>query len=267
MGRLNGRVALISGGGRGLGEAMCLRLAQEGSAVAVTDKDEAEADRVARGIAASGGRAIALRLDVTQETEWRTAIAETVRRFGGIDVLVNNAGVVLSKLTEETTLEEWRWISAVNVEGVFLGIKTAIPAMRERAKTTPAGGSIVNISSISGIVGSERGAAYSTSKGGVRLMTKSTALEFARLGYRVRVNSVHPGLVETDMGTGLMRRAVDLGMAKDYAERKTQVLQRYPMGRLPTREDIANAVLFLASDESAYMTGAELVIDGGLTAV
>lgn len=266
MTRLDGRVALVTGAARGLGAAIAERLAGAGAAVVLTDVLEQLGRATAARIADGGGDTLFLRHDVTSESDWEAVIAAVVERFGGLDVLVNNAGIILMKRTEETTLEEWRRLAAVNLDGVFLGTRSAIGAMKARAAASPAGGSIVNLSSTAGITGAAIAPAYSMTKGGVRLFTKATALEFARLGYRVRVNSVHPGLTETDMGEEVVAGLVRLGMNEDLDSSRQALTARHPIGRLGRPADVAAAVLFLASDDSAYITGSELVVDGGFTA-
>ena len=266
MASLDGKVALVSGAARGLGAAIAKRLAEAGARVIVGDLNEESGRATAAAITSAGGGALFVHHDVTSEAAWRAAVGTAVDRFGGLDVLVNNAGIFFAKATEETTLEEWRRISAVNLDGVFLGTKVAVPAMKERARTTPAGGSIVNISSTAGITGTPIAPAYSMTKGGVRSFTKSTALEFARRGYRIRVNSVHPGLTKTEMAKQVVAGVIRLGFAASEGESYQSLVARHPLGRLGVPDDVAAAVLFLASDDSAYITGPELVVDGGFTA-
>ena len=247
--RLEGKVALISGGSRGQGAAEARLFAKEGAAVVIADVLEDEGKQLEAEINETGGRALFARLDVTSETDWQRCIAETVERFGKLDVLVNNAGIYSQTMIEDTTVEEWERIMSVNTTGVFLGTKHAIPEMRKAG-----GGSIVNISSIAGIIGSPRGGAYTTSKGGVRLFTKTTALQHAQDG--IRANSIHPGPVDTEM------IAHNIGTPEGLAAS----LSRVPLGRVGTVDDVAYGALFLASDEASYMTGSELVIDGGVVA-
>ena len=252
MGRLDGKVALISGGARGMGAAEARLFAQEGAKVVIGDVLDAEGARVVTEIAESGKEALFVHLDVTSETDWRSAIVAAVTAFGRLDVLVNNAGIWRGGRVEDTTSEDWDAILDVNAKGVFLGTKLAIPEMRSAG-----GGSIINISSTAGLVGSARGAAsaYTASKGAVRLFTKSTAIQYAREG--IRANSVHPGAVDTPM----IQQVFDSYEPDDGGPR-----MRNPLGRIGTPEDVAYGVLFLASDESSFMTGSELVIDGGGTA-
>ena len=250
MGRLDGKVALISGGARGQGAAEAKLFAREGAKVVFGDLLDDEGKKVEAEIAESGGDAIYIHLDVTSEADWRAAVEIAVSRYGKLDLLVNNAGIVLRKGIEDTTEEEWDRVMAVNSKGVFLGTKHAIPAMRRAG-----GGSIVNISSTAGLVGSGLGlAAYSATKGSVRLFTKSTAIQHAR--DNIRCNSVHPGPIDTPM----------LQEAFNDPGRQEERLGRIPLGRIGTTDDIAYGVLFLASDEASFMTGSELVIDGGSTA-
>ena len=223
--------------------------AREGASVGIADILEDEGRRLEAEIAEAGGQASFIKLDVTSEDDWQRAVESIVRSYGKLDALVNNAGIFHLATVEDTTVEDWDQILSVNGKGVFLGTKAAIPEMRRAG-----GGSIVNISSIAGLIGSRGAAAYGASKGAVRLLTKSTAIQYA--ADNIRCNSVHPGLVDTDM--------LRLVFPDDTAYQNSS--SRVPLGRLATAEDIANGVLFLASDESSYMTGSELVIDGGVTA-
>ncbi len=247
--RLEGKVAIISGGARGMGAVEARLFTQEGAKVVIGDILEEDGRRTVQDIDQAGGQALFVRLDVTREEDWRRAVGETVSRFGGVDILVNNAGIYRISPLEETSEELWRQIMEVNVNGVFLGTRTVIPEMKRGG-----GGSIVNISSTAGLVGSPNTSAYQASKGAVRIFTKATAIEYARDG--IRANSVHPGAIDTDMIAVLL---------KDPAERQ-QRLDAIPLGRIGTAEEVAYGVLYLASDESSFVTGAELVIDGGRTA-
>ena len=248
MGRLEGKVALISGAARGQGEAEARLFANAGAKVVFGDILDMEGEKVEAEINETGGEAKYIHLDVTNESEWETAVKESVNSYGKLDILVNNAGISIGKNVEETTLEEWDLVQDVNSKGVFLGTKAAIPAMRESG-----GGSIVNISSIAGLVGIAS-APYVASKGAVRLLTKSTAGQYGP--ENIRCNSVHPGFIETEMIRGIL----------SDSEERAKRLAITPLGIFASAHDIALAVLFLASDESRYMTGSELVIDGGITA-
>jgi NAD(P)-dependent dehydrogenase (short-subunit alcohol dehydrogenase family) len=250
MGRLDGKVALISGGARGQGAAEGKLMAREGARVVLGDLLDDAGRQVAADIRAGGGEATYVHLDVTNEASWQAAVRTAEETYGKLDVLVNNAGILNRKRIEETTEDDLDLILAVNLKGVFLGTKCAIPAMRRAG-----GGSIVNISSTAGLVGSPHGSpSYTATKGGVRLFTKSTAVQHAK--DNIRCNSVHPGPVETPM------IADSLNDPKELAAR----LQRTPLGRIGTVDDIAYGVLYLASDEASFVTGSELVIDGGTTA-
>ena len=258
MDRVKGKVALVTGGRRGLGKAIAILLAREGAKVVITDHKEEGAEVVVQEIERSGGEAMFLKHDVANEEDWRLAIDKTVDRFGRLDVLVNNAGVGEGKDIESITLEEWRWVMSVNLDGAFLGTKYAIQAMRHTG-----GGSIINMSSIEGIVGDSRMVAYDASKGGLRTLTKSAALHCAKRGYNVRVNTVHPGFIDTAMVRGFLKahaRDGDVEVARKALERL------HPVGHLGEPDDVAYAVLYLASEESKFATGSELVIDGGYTA-
>ena len=248
--RLEGKVAFISGGGRGMGAVEARMFAGEGACVAIGDVLEEEGRKVVEQISEAGGRAIFLPLDVTSEAQWKSAIAATVSEFGKLDILVNNAGVGAASMVEDTTVEEWDRVMDINAKGVFLGTKAAIPEMRRAG-----GGSIINISSQLGLVGMDISSPqYQASKGAVRLLTKSTAIQYAKEG--IRANSVHPGPINTPMTE---RR-------RDNPEHQRVMLSRIPLGRYGESEEVAYGVLFLASDESSFMTGSELVIDGGWTA-
>lgn len=250
MGRLDGKVALISGGARGQGAVETKLFCREGARVVFGDVLDEAGRAVEAEIRATGGEATYVHLNVTSEADWRTAVDTAVRKYGRLTILVNNAGILIRKGIEDTTEDDWDRIMGVNVKGVFLGTKCAIPAMRQAG-----GGSIINISSIAGLVGNPQGSsAYTATKGAVRLFTKATATQHAK--DNIRCNSVHPGPIDTDM----MRDVLD-----DPA-RRAERLQRIPLGKAGTAEDVAYGVLYLASDESAFVTGSELVIDGGATA-
>ncbi len=263
MNRLDGKVALISGGARGIGAETARLMAEAGAEVALGDV----LDEPGRQTAAAIGRAaLYTRLDVTSEADWQAAIAAVTGHFGGLDILVNNAGIFLGKSLEEASLEEWHRLCAVNLTGVFLGTKLALPALRDRARNSPHGSAIVNLSSVAGLVGSSGDPLYSMTKGGVTLFTKSAALEFARKGYRVRVNSIHPGTTDTDMGDQVVAMRARNLATNDLDAARHQALERLPLGRLGTVSDIAKGIVFLASDDAGFMTGAGLVVDGGITA-
>ena len=248
--RLEGKVAFISGGAQGMGAAEARLFATEGAMVAIGDILEEEGRRVAAQIGEAGGKAIFLALDVTSESQWQDAIAATVAEFGKLDILVNNAGIGGHGTVENTTVADWDRVMDINAKGVFLGTKSAIPELRRAG-----GGSIINISSQLGLVGVDNSSPqYQASKGAVRLLTKSTAIQYA--GEGIRANSVHPGPIVTPM--------TEAGRADP--ERNELTLSRIPLGRYGEPGDVAYGVLFLASDESSFMTGSELVIDGGWTA-
>ena len=249
--RLQGKVALITGAAHGMGETEAKMFAKEGAKVVVADVDEAEGRQVAAGIAEVGGEALFVRLDVTKEAEWQQAIATTVTTFGKLDILVNNAGISGSSGVDLYDTAAWDKVMEINAKGVFLGLKYAIPAMQKAG-----GGSIVNISSISGFVGQDYiHMAYNASKGAVRIMTKSAAVQHAKEG--IRVNSVHPGVMPP------MRTS----RVTANAEQRQRMLAQVPMGREGRREEVGYAVLFLTSDEASYITGTEVVVDGGYLAL
>lgn len=249
--RLAGKVAMITGGANGMGAAEASMFAKEGAKVVLADLSETEGQQVEAAITTAGGEALFVRLDVTNEEDWQEAVTTTVTRFGKLDILVNNAGISGTYTSDLLSTEAWDRIMAINARGVFLGLKYAIPAMQQSG-----GGAIVNISSISGFVGQDyTHMAYNASKGAVRIMTKSAAVQYAKDG--IRVNSVHPGIMPP-MRTS--RGSAD-------PERRTRMLSQVPMGREGKREEVGYAVLFLASDEASYITGTELVVDGGFLAV
>ena len=248
--RLENKVALISGGARGMGAAEARLFAAEGAKMVIGDTLEEDGRRTEAEINEAGGECVFLRLDVTSERDWQRAVAATVDRFGKLDVVVNNAGIGGGGRLEDTTVEDWDRVMEVNAKGVFLGTKAAIPEMRRAG-----GGSIINISSQLGLVGTDTSSPqYQASKGAVRLLTKATAIQYA--GEGIRSNSVHPGPIITPM--------TEAGRADP--QRQQVMLSRIPLGRYGLAEDVAYGVLFLASDESSFMTGSELVIDGGWTA-
>ncbi|GAM98033.1 3-oxoacyl-[acyl-carrier protein] reductase [alpha proteobacterium U9-1i] len=257
MGDLAGRVALVTGGARGLGAAAAKALAAEGAKVVVSDVSDGSE------IAAIIGGAY-VKHDVTSEDDWIAAVAFAKDRFGGLDILVNNAGIFWLKPMEMETLESFRRMQQVNVEGVFLGLKHAIPAIAERAQQWEGGGAVINLSSVAGLVGAPNLIAYNASKGAVRLMTKAAAMESAPL--KVRVNSIHPGIIDTPMMAGAAA-AIEKATGQGANVTRTRFAERHPLGRMGRDVDIANAVVFLASDKAAFMTGSELVVDGGMTAM
>ena len=257
MGRVDGKVALITGGARGLGEATGRTMADEGATVILSDVLDEDGTALAKSINDAGGNAEYIHQDVTDEAVWDQVVQDIVSRHGRLDICVNNAGVVLDANVEDTTLEDFRWVNSINNEAVFLGTRAAIKAMKEQ---DPQGGSIVNISSIAGLVGIENLAAYNASKGAVRLFSKSAALHVASQGYNIRVNTVHPSYTWTPMVQLLGDNTGDRDGFFDALG------EAHPLGRPGVPMDVAWGVLYLASDESTWVTGSELVIDGGITA-
>ena len=259
MGRLAGRVALVSGGASGIGKASAMRLAEEGAKVVVADIDAELGQQTVSAIQDNAGTANFMQLDVTSESQWQECVAATVNVYGGLNILVNNAGIAVGGSILTMTLEDWQRQQAINLDGVFLGVKYAIPAMIESGN-----GSVINISSVAGIKGSANLAAYNATKGGVRLFTKGVARECSASRWPVRVNSVHPGVIETPIWDKMNPELLDTGM--NTMDLESMAEQVVPTGQLGKPLDIANGVVFLASDESSYMTGTELIIDGGLCA-
>jgi 3(or 17)beta-hydroxysteroid dehydrogenase len=253
--RLKGKVALITGGASGLGANAAILMAQEGASIVVAD------------IAADRGKAVAdklgsaghfVKLDVTSEDNWKAAIRETVDKFGALHVLLNSAGIGLSKTVEEITLEEWRKVHAIDLDGVFLGCKHGVAEIKKH--TSRLGGSVINISSISGIIAGANMAAYNSAKAGVRLLSKSVALHCAKSGYNIRCNSVHPTFIDTPILDKYRDR-----FGQDVMQQKLG--RQVPIGRLGRPEEVGWALVFLASDESSFMTGSEVIIDGGISAM
>ena len=254
-GRVEGKVALITGGASGLGAESGRRLAREGAAIVLTDMDAEGGQAVADEIVTAGGQAIFLSQNVTDQDRWPMVVAAALDRFRRLDILVNSAGIANGGgPLLEVSFDDWRHMISVNLDGTFLGMKAVAPTMVEAGR-----GSIINLSSILGKVGAAGAPAYCASKGGVLMLTKSTALELAPLG--VRVNSVHPGFIETPMVATVFHNA------ENGNEMRDGIISRHAMGRLGVAREIADGIVFLASDESSFMTGAELVIDGGYTAI
>jgi NAD(P)-dependent dehydrogenase (short-subunit alcohol dehydrogenase family) len=267
MNRVDGKVAPISGAGQGIGARTAQVLAEAGASVVVSDINENTGKAVTETIQAVGHQALFHRLDVTQETDWKAVMERVCAQFGGLDVLVNNAGVELIKPVAELTLDEWRWITRINLDGVFLGTKYGIWAMTVGSTARPKGGSIINLSSVAGITGSAFQSAYNMTKGGVRLFTKSVAHECGLLRNGVRVNSVHPGVIQTPMVEQAWKGWTAVGYGENEEDTRQRVLSMHPIGRLGEPDDIAKAILYLASEDSSFVTGAELVVDGGFTAI
>lgn len=252
--RLAGRIALITGAGSGIGAAIARRLASEGATVITTDRDEASAQRTARDI---GGPA--LRLDVTCETDWQAAVNLAETQFGGLHILVNNAGICETGTVEDIDFAAWRRSHQINLDSVFLGCHLALPLMARATADTGLRGSIVNIASISAVVAGSNLAAYNSSKAAVRHFTRSIALHCARKGYAITANAVLPTFVDTPLIDGLLPGA-------ERAERLEKLARQVPLGRVGRPEEVAGAVAFLCCDDAAFMTGTDLVLDGGLSA-
>jgi 3(or 17)beta-hydroxysteroid dehydrogenase len=266
MNRLDGKSAMISGGARGIGGATAKCMAAAGAKVVIGDVLDEAGEATAAEIRASGGEARYIHLDVTKEADWQAAVDLATASYGGLDILVNNAGLFLGRDFEEVSVADWERLVSVNLTGVWLGTKMCAPALREAGKKSPAGSVIVNLASVAGLVGSQLDPLYSMTKGGVTTFTKSTALAFGRKGDRIRVNSIHPGVIETDMGAQtFVSRAAQIG-TNDSDTAREQSLRMHPIGRLGVADDIAKGIVYLASDDAGFMTGAGLVVDGGYTA-
>jgi len=253
MDRVKNKVAVISGAASGLGKATSILLSKEGARVVLGDINETDGKKAAETINAGGGQAVFVKLNVTDEKDWAQIVQIAAEKFGKLDILVNCAGIFHSKSVEDTTLDEWRRVLAINLDGVFLGTKAAVGQMKKNG-----GGSIINISSAGGIIGTADSSPYNASKGGVRLFTKACAIEFSKAAhnYNIRVNSVHPGVIRTPMTKWIT----------DDPESAKAVMDLQPIGYMGEPDDVAYGILYLASDEAKYVTGSELVIDGGWTA-
>jgi NAD(P)-dependent dehydrogenase (short-subunit alcohol dehydrogenase family) len=264
--RLTGKVAFVSGGLRGIGLACVERFLAEGAEVILSDLDAADGPVATEVMARLGQAATYVQANVTLEADWQRARDLVSERHGKLHILVNNAGIGPTCPVESMELEEWRRVMAINVDGVFLGVKTFTPMLAASGAEVTGGASIINVSSMYGIVGAVETSAYNASKGAVRLFTKGIALEFATKKMPIRANSLHPGMIETPMMDNGFQGMVDKGLAESVQQLKDGMIALTPLGRLGQPEDLAAGVFFLASADSAFMTGAELVMDGGWTA-
>ncbi|RZF63195.1 glucose 1-dehydrogenase [Sphingomonas populi] len=264
--RLQGRIALVTGGLRGIGLACVERFLAEGAEVVLTDLEAPDGDLATATLARLGQAASYVRANVTSEEDWATLLARVEQQHGALHILVNNAGIDLTGPVATTSLEGWRRIMSINVDGVFLGTRAFVPLMEKSGAGVAGGASIINVSSIMGLVGMSEVSGYNASKGAVRLFTKSIALEFAEKRMPIRANSLHPGFVVTPLLSAGFQRWVDKGIAEKPQDLVDMVAAKTPMGRLADPSELASAAFFLASSDSSYMTGAELVIDGGWTA-
>ncbi len=263
MNRVDDRIALVTGAAGGIGTATCAMLAENGATVVATDLHAAPSERLETAIEASEGRIRYLRHDVTDDAQWAAVFADALAAHGRVDVLVNNAGLFMHGRTEDADLASIARLFDVNLLGVVLGTQHAFRAMKARPKDLPLA-SIVNLSSVAGLKGSQMASLYCLTKGGVRLFSKSCAIEAAHLGYRIRVNSIHPGIIDTDMARGVAAGLRANGVPPEQVGRA--MAGAHPLGRMGTAEDVARGIVFLASDDSAFVTGTELVVDGGMTA-
>jgi 3(or 17)beta-hydroxysteroid dehydrogenase len=263
MNRLDGKVALISGGSRGIGAETAQLMVEAGAKVVIGDVLESQGRETADRI---GADAVFAKLDVMAEDDWDAAVALAEEKFGGLDILVNNAGLFLGRDFMDVSLDEWNRMAGVNMTGVWLGTKQCVGALGRAGEKSPCGSAIVNTASIAGLVGSELDPLYSMTKGGVTLFTKSTALNLARKGYKIRVNSIHPGVIQTDMGAQTFVARAEQHGTNDVDKARDVALASHPIGRLGVPKDIANGIVFLASDDSSFMTGSGMVVDGGVTA-
>jgi NAD(P)-dependent dehydrogenase (short-subunit alcohol dehydrogenase family) len=263
---LSGKVIMITGAGKGIGREAAFELAALGAFVVVTDIDQALVEETEGLVVEKGGKALSLKHDVTSPEDWAQVIATIKSTQGRLDVLVNNAGIMINKPFAMTTLADFRRVMNINVDSIFMGCQAALELMKESGKTTE-GASIINLSSIYGQVGGPMQSAYCASKGAVRMLTKALAVELARFGTKIRVNSVHPGPVNTELGRSGITDAVAFGVLPNEEAGIAKVTTQFPMGRWGEIHDIAPVIAFLASDASKFMTGTELTIDGGYTAI
>ncbi|MCL4780582.1 MAG: glucose 1-dehydrogenase [Gammaproteobacteria bacterium] len=262
---VRGKVALVTGAAKGIGAACAATLARHGASVVVADIDEQGGRAVAGAIVSEGGIAAFMRLDVTDEAQWQSTVNAVVDRYGGLDVLVNNAGIAVVHTLLETSLAEWRRVHAVNLDSVFIGTRCAVELMRPGGRSGR-GGSIINLSSVGGLIGAEGLTSYCSAKGGVRLFTKAVAVECGRAGYGIRVNSVHPGNTDTPMFRQELEDMRSKGAVASTEEALKFYMDMQVLPEIGQPQDIAAMVLFLASDAARFITGAEFVVDGGLTA-
>lgn len=269
MNRCEDKVVHITGAGQGIGQGIANAFAEEGAFVYVSDMNAENAQATANAITEQGGQAVGMGLDVTSPGDWDAAIKKIAEEKGRLDVLVNNAGIETIATIADITYEQWRVTQDVNVDGVFRGIKASLDLLKVAGGDTPSGASVINLSSIAGLVGVTDQVAYNTSKGAVRLMTKAMAVEFASHGYNIRVNSIHPGVI----GTAMMDTVYETWQknntvgTQDMDEVKEIVVNMHPLKRIGTPKDIAMGAIYLGSNESGFVTGTELVIDGGWVAV
>lgn len=264
--RLNGKTVLITGAARGIGAATASAMANEGAKVLVCDILDDQGEALITSIRTFGGEAYYHHLDVTNEEHWAEATRLATQYFNGVDVLVNNAGIYLGKSFEEASMTDWQRLCDINLTGVVLGIKALLPSLRERALSSKHGSAIVNMSSVAGLVGAATDPLYSLTKGGITLLTKALAVDFGQRGYGVRVNSIHPGAVDTEMGRQTFAARAKALSTDDLQLARRQSIEAHPIGRLGTVEDIAQGVIYLASDEASFVTGTALTVDGGFTA-
>jgi 3(or 17)beta-hydroxysteroid dehydrogenase len=257
MHKVQDKVCIISGGAMGIGLATSKLFASEGAKVILADIQDEQGRTAAKSLRNGGHDVMYLSLDVTDEAAWKRVFAQAIESFGRVDVLVNNAGIAKSCSPEEQSLDDWRAVLSVNLDGLMLGTKHAIRAMK---LNTPVGGSIINMSSVAGLVGAMHLGAYCASKGGVTIYTKSVALYCAQNKLGIRVNSVHPGYIMTPMVEAVIKAS------SDEAAMRATLDARHPIGHMGEVEDVAHGVLYLASDESKFVTGSSLVIDGGICA-
>jgi NAD(P)-dependent dehydrogenase (short-subunit alcohol dehydrogenase family) len=256
MGRLEGKVAIITGGSTGIGEADALLFSREGAKIVIADINDVEAKKVVEAITKNDGKALFIHCDVSRESAWKNLMSETLKAYGKLNVLVNNAGVVIEKKLEDTSLDEWNWVMGINATGVFLGVKYAIEVMKNNGEPC----SIINRSSISPMIGTPWEGAYGASKGAVWALTKAAAMSCTREGYTIRINSVHPGEVDTPM---LAKEAMDRGLP--LQEYLAKLRKSHPIGFIGQPIDVAYLDLYLASDESRWVTRSTFILDGGLS--
>lgn len=262
---LSTKVIIVTGAAQGIGLSCATELAAAGARVVLTDIDADACNEAATALKSEGYTVSSLTQDVAVEADWQRVVNATVEEYSGLDVLVNNAGIYIGGLLVRNSIEELQRLNKINVESIFPGMKAASEVMQPEG-IGGKGGSIINLSSVAGLVGVPGHSAYGSTKGSVRLYTKHAAVEFARLGYGIRVNSIHPGVIDTAMGQQVLDDFVEIGLATNNEEAREQVLQLIPLASFGKAQDVAYMVHYLASDESAYCTGAEFIVDGGIAA-
>ena len=263
---LQGKNAIVTGGSKGIGRSVCLALANAGVNINVLDLNKDQGLNTVKEIIKLNVKAEFYEIDVAQESEWINFVTYLDTKNKSIDILVNNAGIWLGKEISNVSIEEYHKLISINLTGVFLGIKHLIPFLTKAGGKSNFGSSIINLSSVAGLVGSQLDPLYSMTKGGITTFTKSMAIYFGKKKYPIRINQVHPGIIETDMGSQVAEARIKQNPSMTLKDSYSAGILQTPLGRLGTAEEVAKTILFLSSDDSSFMTGSSLVVDGGLTA-